>query len=331
MTPIPVVIDSDAGTDVDDALALALALASPEIDLLGVTIVDGDVNLRARIVARLLGQLGRPDIPVVPGSSHPLGPGRMPTMRGHEGRGILDVDYNGPEAVILDQGAAEWLVELSHELPVHVVAIGPYTNIARALQLDPSLAQRLTHLTVMGGMVDASRYTSAWKAHFARNGVTGAWLDHNSASDPEAALICATSGVPMTWVTAELTFCTPIFEAAIDDFSATRSIPGETLARLLRVWADEWFHYVGPGQSGPSPFPAESVACLHDPLALASLFLGAWLTLQDMTLQYSVEDDLFRTIPSTAGATASVSTAVDAPAFEAFVVQRILGLLLRQA
>jgi len=256
MTPIPVVIDTDAGTDVDDALALALALASPEIDLRGVTIVDGDVNLRARIVARLLGQLGRPDIPVVPGSSQPLGPGRMPTMRGHEGRGILDVDYNGPEAVILDQGAAEWLVELSHQLPVHAVAIGPYTNIARALQLDPALAQRLTHLTVMGGTVDASRYTSAWKAHFARNGITGAWLDHNSASDPEAALICATSGVPMTWVTAELTFCTPIFEAAIDAFSTTKSIPGETLARLLRVWADEMVPLRGTGPIRAIPVPS---------------------------------------------------------------------------
>ena len=65
--PIPVVIDTDIGADPDDALALVLALASPEVDVRGVTIVSGDVDLRARIAARLLGMAGRPDIPVFRG------------------------------------------------------------------------------------------------------------------------------------------------------------------------------------------------------------------------------------------------------------------------
>ena len=80
--PVPVVLDTDIGTDVDDALALALALASPEIDLIGVTVVDGNVEVRAEIAARLLGMAGRSDVPVFVGASSPIGIGRMPTWFG---------------------------------------------------------------------------------------------------------------------------------------------------------------------------------------------------------------------------------------------------------
>ena len=64
---IPIVLDTDIGTDIDDTLALLLALASPELRILGVTTVDGDVDLRARIASRLLGYAGRADIPVFRG------------------------------------------------------------------------------------------------------------------------------------------------------------------------------------------------------------------------------------------------------------------------
>ena len=70
-SPIPIVIDTDIGADPDDALALTLALASPEVDLRGVTIVSGDVSWRARIATRLLGMAGRADVPVFLGRGEP--------------------------------------------------------------------------------------------------------------------------------------------------------------------------------------------------------------------------------------------------------------------
>ena len=70
-TPIPIVIDTDIGADPDDALALILVLASPEVDVRGVTIVSGDVTWRARIATRLLGMAGRSDIPVFVGHGNP--------------------------------------------------------------------------------------------------------------------------------------------------------------------------------------------------------------------------------------------------------------------
>src|SRR5262245_43755905 len=88
--PRRVVLGTDIGTDVDDALALALALASPEIELVAITTVSGDTAVRARIAARLLALAGRSEIPVHAGRERSLAtPGGFAWF-GHEGQGILD-------------------------------------------------------------------------------------------------------------------------------------------------------------------------------------------------------------------------------------------------
>jgi purine nucleosidase len=229
--PIPVVLDTDIGSDPDDALALILALASPELDLLGVTVVDGDVDLRARIAARLLGLAGRPDIPVFKGCRRPLGPGRGPTMHGHEGRGILDHDHAGPDAPIADTPAPEWLVAAARRRPFHLVGIGPCSNLARALQLDPDLAGRLLGFSAMGGVFDPRGFAAGWRHVFRTTGLRPAALDHNTASDPPAALICARAGPPVTWITAEMTFRVPLHRAAQRRLAAAggRSRPRSTV------------------------------------------------------------------------------------------------------
>ena len=139
-SPIPIVVDTDIGADPDDALALVLALASPEVDVRGVTIVSGDVDLRARMAARLLGMAGRPDIPIFRGRGESLDPTREPAMTGTEGQGLLDLPYQGPEATIDATSASDWLVEESRRRPFHLVTIGPLTNVAFALGQDPGLA-----------------------------------------------------------------------------------------------------------------------------------------------------------------------------------------------
>lgn len=330
--PLPTVIDTDTGTDIDDALALLLALASPEIDLIGVTIVDGDVDLRARMVARLLGMAGRPDIPIYKGLGSPLGPGRMPTMRGHEGRGLLDVPYDGPEATIHDLPAVDWLLAESARRPFHLAAIGPYTNVAAAIQRDPAFASRLLGLTVMGGMVHEENYSAEWRRFFAATGLDGAWLDHNTQSDPTAALLAAESGIPITWVTADLTFHLPLTPAGLAQIDAVGSELSAAIVRMTRIWNDEWFRFLGIPYEGPSPFPQNAVACLHDPLALAALFPGDWLTLQPHRLRVRIDNDLFRTEEAAEGGSAArVSVAADPAAFERFYLDRVVGLLRRVA
>ena len=324
----PIVFDTDMGTDVDDALALTFALASPELDVKGVTIVDGDVDTRARITARLLGMAGRTDIPVIKGAPRPFGIGRGPTWFGHEGKGCLDVPYDGPSAPILDMPAAEWLVRQASQSPFHLIAVGPFTNVAEAVRLDPEFPQKVDGLTVMGGMAHAETFLPAWHAFFEATGISPAHMDHNSQSDPTAAYEMATAGFDMRWVTAELTFCTPLHESALDRFDASGTELGACLARMAKIWSDEHFHVIPqyPEDRG-KPFPSDSVACLHDPLAVASVFGGSWLTTRPHALAFSIEEPYFRLreqgVAADADATHLVSVAVDAPAFHEVFLDRV--------
>ena len=184
--PIPIVIDTDIGSDPDDALALCLALASPEVDVHGVTIVSGDVDLRARMAARLLGMAGREDIPVFKGQGPPIGASSVdvaPELTGLEGRGLLDQPYDGPEATIEQHAAIDWLVEESRRRPFHLVAIGPLTNVALAMERDAGFAERLLSLTIMGGLLDPRTMPIAWQRDIEERGGAGvAGLQHHLRS-----------------------------------------------------------------------------------------------------------------------------------------------------
>ncbi|MEM8590601.1 MAG: nucleoside hydrolase [Pseudomonadota bacterium] len=323
------IIDTDIGTDIDDALAIVFALASPELDLEGLTIVDGDVEARAKMASRLLGMAGRPDIPVVRGDGQPIAAGRMPTWMGHEGKGILDLDWQGPEAPILDGHAADWLVERSRVAPFRLAAIGPFTNVARAVERDPGFAGRIEGLTVMGGMAHAETYIEGWQQFFAETGIDPAHMDHNTASDLDAALRMAQAGFNLDWVTAELTFCTTLHRDAIGAFRDTGSALGACLATMLDIWDRERFHFIPGFPDNPNPAPADAAAALHDPLAIASIFGWPGLTMRPHHLTFSKDATLFHMNEVATGGEAvnNVSVAVDHAAFERFFVDRVTGFL----
>lgn len=144
------ILDTDIGTDVDDALALAVILGSPEIDLIGVTTVYGDTLLRARL-ARRLARLARPeiDIPFIPGIQQTLS-GREVWWPGHEGALFTDLNQE-PVQDSLD--AIDYLTTTVAARPhlVDILAIGPLTNIAHCLRRDASFARNVGRLFVMGG------------------------------------------------------------------------------------------------------------------------------------------------------------------------------------
>jgi len=125
-------IDTDLGTDVDDALALAYALKHPEIALVGVSTVSGDVALRTRMVNELLKIGGHPEVPVVTGLGKPISDGREGVMFGREGIGLLEDPSPrsktrsdpSPDAQI--DALAEALSRSDAEA---LVAIGPMTNL----------------------------------------------------------------------------------------------------------------------------------------------------------------------------------------------------------
>lgn len=148
--PIPVVLDTDIGTDVDDALALGVVLGSPEIALVGVTTVYGDTVQRAQIAARFI-RLADParKTPVVVGQGQPFSH-RPVWNSGHEGELLEDLAL---EHVDRSPNDDHFLVDTARRYrgKLVVLAVGPLTNIALALRLDPEFADNVKELVIMGG------------------------------------------------------------------------------------------------------------------------------------------------------------------------------------
>jgi purine nucleosidase len=140
-----VIIDTDIGDDIDDAFALALAVRSPELEILGVTTGFGDTEARAKIADRLLGEVGRADIPVaagVPTSSK----GPMSQRRYGEG---------GHFAKASHPAAVDFLLNQIRRYPgeITLIAIGPLMNIGGAIDKDPATFRKLKRVVLMGGSV----------------------------------------------------------------------------------------------------------------------------------------------------------------------------------
>jgi purine nucleosidase len=148
--PRALVLDTDMGSDADDALSLALALAAPELELLAVTSVGNEAVLRARIARKLLELAGREHVPVYAGCRVPLLAGAGYNWFGHEGLGILEP---GIEPPIERAHAVDALLELSERRPgLEICAVGPLTNLALARvrcscslgDPDPAVSRRRT-------------------------------------------------------------------------------------------------------------------------------------------------------------------------------------------
>ncbi|MFC5828200.1 nucleoside hydrolase [Nonomuraea insulae] len=230
-----VIFDTDIGTDVDDALALAVLLGSPEVDLLGCTTVYGDTLLRARLTKRLA-RLASRSLTVLPGSAETL-TSREVWWAGHEGR--LFPDLSSEKA---DEGdAVAYLVDQVTSAPgeVDVVAVGPLTNIARAVTAAPSFARDVRHLWIMGGRFDDPA------------------PEHNLKCDPEAAAVVFGSGAPITVTGLEIT--TTVRMDADDVAAIAEAGPlGEALKAEIeqwwRFWKSEW-------------------NCPHDPITVLTMLV----------------------------------------------------------
>lgn len=153
-----IIIDTDPG--IDDAQAIAFAVAHPAIELLGLTTVFGNaaVDITSRNALSILEILGCPEIPVAVGAAEPLTQARLPAPDFVHGKdGIGNLNLAAPSSSAIDESAAEFIVRMANQHPgeITLVAIGPLTNIALAVSLDPQLPTKLKQLIVMGGTVDA--------------------------------------------------------------------------------------------------------------------------------------------------------------------------------
>src|ERR671916_692894 len=140
----PAILDTDIGTDADDILALVLLARATELQLIGVTTVYGDTSLRARMTRLVLDQLDRAQVPIGVGARETL-TGRPVWWAGHEGHGLpeldrVQIDEDDTAAAMLRRAAAE------HRGRLELFAIGPLTNVAKAISADEGFVSSLHHL-----------------------------------------------------------------------------------------------------------------------------------------------------------------------------------------
>lgn len=152
---IPLLIDTDPG--VDDALAILMALAEPAVDVIGLTVAAGNVGLQHTVgnALKLLEVAGASGVPVFPGCAAPLLHPAEDAAFVHGRDGFGDTAYTPARGQAADEHAALAICRLAreHEGALLLVALGPLTNLALALSLDPGLPQRVQRLVVMGGAV----------------------------------------------------------------------------------------------------------------------------------------------------------------------------------
>ncbi|MFC2970272.1 nucleoside hydrolase [Acidimangrovimonas pyrenivorans] len=245
-----IIIDTDPGQD--DAVAILLALASPEIEIMGITAVAGNVPLpltskNARIVCELA---GRPDIPVFAGCDAPLQRKLVTAEYVHGKTGLDGPVLPEPTMPLQEHHAVDFLIETLRREPagsVTLCPIGPLTNIAQAFLRAPDIVGRVQEIVLMGG------------AYFEVGNVTPT-AEFNIYVDPEAADVVFKSGVPLVVMPLDVTHKALTTRPRIEAFRSLGTEPG----RMVAEWTDffERFDMEKYGSAG---------APLHDPCVVAYL------------------------------------------------------------
>jgi len=285
-------IDTDIGTDVDDALTLAYVLRHPGFELAGVSTVFGDVSLRARIVEALLAKAGVAGVPVLEGLGAPLSEGRAGLMLGHEGAGILEAPAPRMKTE-RDPGGEARVDALAEALtaarPEVLLAIGPLTNLgALAAARVP-----LPPLAIMGGKFEDVML----------EGMSPGIFEWNWFCDPAAvqAVLAAPHATLPRVVPAEVTFRTELAAGDVE-----RLAGGDALARALATLCEEWLRALRERLRAPRPR-----VMLHDPLTAAVLVEPGLCPFEPRRVRV---DDAGASIPEPGAPNLEVAVDVDAAA-----------------
>jgi inosine-uridine nucleoside N-ribohydrolase len=221
-SPRRILIDTDPG--IDDAMAIFYALASPELEVVGLTTVFGNAHtdVCTTNALRLLDIAGRPDIPVAQGASRPLAMnyrGPVAFVHGDDGQGNVHLPPSTREA--LPMHAAQFIIDTVMAEPdeITIVLLGPFTNMALAMLMQPNLTTFVREIVVMGG----AAFTS---------GNASPASEANVLNDPEAADIVFGADCPIVMAGLDVTHRITMTS---DDLVRFAGIPGARAAHLAAI------------------------------------------------------------------------------------------------
>lgn len=294
---IPVILDTDIGTDIDDTWALAMLLNSPELDLKLVVTETGDTEVRARIVAKMLEIGGRPDVPVGIG----LRTEDLPIHHAGWVEGYHLRSYPGP---VSDDGVGALIdTIMAAPEPITLICIGPVPNIAAALEREPAIAGRARFVGMHG---------SVRRGYGGRPQIDA---EYNVVRDPQA---CQQSFAAPWEVTITPVDTCGLVRLTGEEYRAVRD-SSAPLARALMENYRLWAAHANPA-GGIDPDVCSST--LFDPVAVYLAFSEELLVMERLGIR--VTDDGYTRIDETAKEIECATAWRDLGAFEDLLVERLI-------
>lgn len=284
-----IILDTDIGSDIDDAWALGLLIASPDVDLIGVTISDGDTPARAKVACKLLHVTGHGDVPVAVGRRT-----APPDQVDYQFTWAEDFTAKRP----VDQPAAEFLVEQLRQQPgeITVIAVGPLQNLADALRLEPDLGRLAKRIVLMSGSIGAN----AWSAR-----PLAEWNVVRATADAQHVYH---SGIPLTIIPLDSTTYVTLRQAERDRLRDHSAPLTRALEALYRLWLDD----------------PESRMTLHDQMAIAEVLRPGEFFDRCEMLPLRVDDDGYQHVDRKTGTPVSVCFEPKRDAFMKFYLEGLM-------
>ena len=267
----PIIIDTDPGQD--DAVAVLLALASPELDVMGITTVAGNVPqpLVTTNALKLCELVGRTDVRVFAGADQPLERDLFTAEYVHGPTGIDGADLPSPVTTASAKDAADFIVETclaAGEDGITLCPVGPLTNIASAIAREPTIVPKIREIALMGG-------------GFFEGGNTTPVAEFNIYVDPDAAAIVFNSGAPITMFPLDVTHKALVLPADLDRIRGIGTPVSDAVAGMLDFY--ERHDIEKYGIAG---------APLHDPCVVAYLIEPGLFSGKDCRVEIETDSEL---------------------------------------
>jgi len=239
-----IIFDTDPGSD--DALALMLALNSPELDVRAITVVPGNVTASQGLenALRMVSLANRCEIPVAAGAQHPLFQKLITAEFWHGKNGLANVELPPSKCKVDSHFGPDLIIQMVHAAPheITLVPLGPLTNIALAVEKDPSIVPLVKEVILMGGSITGGNVNAAAEA--------------NIYNDPEAARIVFQAGWPVTMVGLDVGDKTLFSQKYLDQLGQTHGPVNDFIYAVAKYLINLAAQFGSPGTP------------MYDPLAV---------------------------------------------------------------